>query len=84
MKIKPDVNNVTMDTDSGQWFDVFNGKDNRGNTGDGKTPRCICGYELKKESEDTFRCTGGNHRYTIKAGSLFIDKFGNVFIKSPK
>ena len=84
VEIKPDLKNVTMDTDSGQWFDPYNSKDAHGRIGDGVTPRCICGYTLHKESEDTWRCAGGNHRYTVKEGTLFIDKFGNVWIKSPK
>ena len=83
MEIKPDTDSVTVDTDSGQWFDPYNDKV-RGQTGDGVTPRCICGYTLHKESEDTSRCAGGNHRYTVSEGTLFFDKFGNVFIKSPK
>ena len=55
------------------WFDPNYG-------GDGVL-RCCCGFELVKESEDTYRCTGGNHRYSISEEDVFIDKFGNVMIK---
>ena len=47
--------------------------------GDGKLV-CCCGYELVKESEDTYRCTGGNHRYNFNDDDVMIDKFGNVLI----
>ena len=67
-KIKPRAENENVD-----WFDP-------NYEGDGIL-RCCCGYELKKESEDTYRCTGGNHRYSINEGEVFIDKFGNVMIK---
>ena len=51
---------------------------------DGITPRCVCGYELVKEDEKTFRCTGGNHRYNMKEGSVTLDKFGNILLKIPE
>ena len=42
---------------------------------------CCCGFELVKESEDTYRCTGGNHRYVISEGDVIMDKFGNIMLK---
>ena len=50
---------------------------------DGIKPRCICGYELFKESNDTWRCSGGNHRYFISQGDVLYDKYGNVLLKKP-
>lgn len=51
---------------------------------DGMTPRCVCGYELIKETEDTFRCAGGGHRYRMSEGEVEFDKFGNVLLKMPE
>ena len=42
---------------------------------------CCCGFELIKQDEDSFRCTGGNHIYRFSAGSIVLDKFGNYLIK---
>lgn len=50
---------------------------------DGITPRCVCGFELIKEDEDTFRCTGGNHRYRMSEGQIALDKFGNLQLVLP-
>lgn len=49
-------------------------------SGDGVL-KCCCGYELIKESEDTYRCAGGNHRYHISEGDVIMDKFGRIMIK---
>lgn len=42
---------------------------------------CVCGYELLKEDEDTWRCSGGGHVYRLSDGSVTHDKFGNTYIK---
>lgn len=39
---------------------------------------CPCGYELVKEDEKSFKCTGGNHRYYFRDGTVVFDKFGNA------
>jgi hypothetical protein len=44
---------------------------------------CCCGYELIKESETTWRCSGGSHRYNMQAGDVVKDKFGNFLFKVP-
>lgn len=70
----------------GQWkgfFDPMTAKPNNG-TPVGIKPVCCCGYELIKESEDTFRCTGGNHRYRMSEGEVVYDKFGTPLIKLPE
>ena len=61
------------ENESVDWFDPNYGEDG--------ILRCCCGFELIKESEDTYRCIGGNHRYRFSDGSVIIDKFGNVMIK---
>ncbi|HDZ27917.1 MAG TPA: hypothetical protein ENH65_15580 [Candidatus Aminicenantes bacterium] len=45
---------------------------------------CCCGYELIKEADNTYRCTGGHHRYNFQDGQVFIDKFGNVMLRAPE
>lgn len=45
---------------------------------------CICGYELVKQDENTFRCTGGNHVYELDRGDMIKDKFGNLMIRAPR
>lgn len=70
-QIKPDRNKA--DNEYEDWFDPNYMEDG--------VLRCCCGYELKKESEDTYRCTGGNHRYIISDGDVTTDKFGNILIK---
>ena len=45
---------------------------------------CCCGYELIKESEDTYRCTGGNHRYHVSQGEVVFDKYGGILLKKPE
>jgi hypothetical protein len=67
-------------------FDPFSiDRDENGNkVKPGITPRCICGFELIKESEDTWRCVGGSHRYRISEGECSFDKFGNLLLKIPK
>lgn len=44
---------------------------------DGKNLKCVCGYELLKESSNTYRCAGGGHQYQIQEGDITVDKFGN-------
>jgi hypothetical protein len=51
---------------------------------DKKKPVCCCGYELIIESDGTYRCTGGNHRYLMGLGDIIKDKFGNVWLKKPE
>ena len=41
---------------------------------------CCCGFELTKESEDTYRCSGGNHRYNFNDDDVMVDKFGNILM----
>jgi len=55
---------------------------NKGNNG--KIPVCVCGYELLKESENTFKCAGGNHRYIMELGDIIKDKFGGIWLKKPE
>lgn len=50
---------------------------------DGEVLRCCCGYELIKEDEDTYRCTGGSHRYRISEEEVHLDVYGNVMLKKP-
>lgn len=42
---------------------------------------CCCGFELIKQDEDTYRCSGGNHVYRFSEGSAMKDKFGNLLLK---
>ncbi len=51
--------------------------------GDGKLV-CCCGFELIKEADNTYRCTGGHHRYNFQEGQVTIDKFGNVLLRTPE
>jgi len=48
-----------------------------------KYPVCVCGFELVKESENTYRCTGEHHRYIMQHGDFIFDKFGKVWLKKP-
>ncbi len=45
---------------------------------------CCCGFELTKESDDTYRCTGRHHRYHFQEGQIVMDKFGNVMLRVPE
>lgn len=45
---------------------------------------CCCGFELIKEADNTYRCTGGHHRYNFQEGQVTIDKFGNVMLRTPE
>jgi hypothetical protein len=45
---------------------------------------CCCGYELIKDDDNLYRCTGGSHRYEIREGDVTRDKFGNVEFKLPE
>lgn len=45
---------------------------------------CICDYELVKQDENTWRCTGGNHVYEFDRGDMIKDKFGNMMIRAPR
>jgi len=53
-----------------------------------KTPSgamvCCCGYELIKQDEMTYRCTGGSHVYDLQEGDMLIDKFGNMQMRRPE
>lgn len=51
---------------------------------DGVRPICICGFELIKEDNDVFRCTGGSHRYRMSEGEVTYDKYGMPLMKIPK
>lgn len=50
---------------------------------DGKTLRCCCGFELIKEDDNNWHCTGGGHVYRIQDGEVAYDKFGNTLLKTP-
>ena len=63
-----------------KFFDPMTGKPNDGSP-TGTKMVCVCGYELVKEDDCTYKCTGGNHRYRI--GEWFLDKNGNVLLKQP-
>lgn len=45
---------------------------------EGQKLYCVCGYELVKEDETTWECTGGNHKFHFEDGETALDKFGNV------
>ena len=45
---------------------------------------CCCGFELIKEADNTYRCTGGHHRYNFQEGQIVMDKFGNVMLRTPE
>jgi len=44
--------------------------------------RCSCGKELIKMDETTYRCAGGYPIYRFEDGTMIIDKFGNLMIKT--
>ena len=44
--------------------------------------RCSCGSELIKLDEHTYKCAGGWPIYRFEDGSVFIDKFGSLMIKT--
>ncbi len=46
------------------------------------TLRCSCGRELEKMDEHTYKCPGGYPIYRFEDGTIFIDKFGNLMIKT--
>lgn len=74
-EIKIEYNETSDDKDAGGMF--FNPESEDG------VLRCCCGFELVQESEDTYRCIGGNHRYMISKGEVIIDKFGRIMLKMP-
>ncbi len=45
--------------------------------------KCCCGYELIKEDEDTYRCTGGSHRYRVSKEECFLGRDGQMMFKKP-
>lgn len=45
--------------------------------------KCCCGYELIKEDEDLYRCTGGSHRYRISKEECFLGRDGQLMFKKP-
>ena len=46
------------------------------------TLRCSCGRELIKMDENTYKCPGGYPIYRFGDGSIFIDKWGNLMLKT--
>ena len=52
--------------------------------GDGTKMVCRCGYELIKEDDGGYRCTGGSHKYNISEGDVLQDKFGNITLMFPE
>ncbi len=76
--IKPNTRFIDTANQSQAGQDVFNPLSE-----DGKHMRCCCGYELIKEDEKTWRCTGGSHRYIIDQGDVTLDKFGNILFRRP-
>ena len=70
------------DSEHDEYFNPLLAKP-KNNTPKGIKMVCCCGYELLKESDDTFRCSGGNHRYKVNMGDVFYDKFGNLLFKKP-
>ena len=50
---------------------------------DGITLRCCCGYELTKGDDENYLCAGGHHTYRVSDGDVFIDKFGNIQLRTP-
>ena len=44
--------------------------------------RCSCGRELVKMDENTYKCPGGYPIYRFEDGSIFIDKWGNLMLKT--
>jgi len=69
--------------DNAQFFDPMTGKPNDGSPVGSKAV-CVCGYELLEESDGTFRCAGGNHRYLQENMDWMKDKFGNILIRIPQ
>lgn len=65
------------------YFNPYTAKNN-GSNSPGVKMFCVCGYELIKESENTYKCTGGNHRYIIQDGDIILDKYGNILLKIPE
>lgn len=63
----------------GAFFDPSNNRHTKVN----KTMVCCCGYELIKESETTYRCTGGSHRYNLAEGDVIKDKTGKLLFRVP-
>lgn len=45
---------------------------------------CCCGYELIKEDEMLWRCTGGSHVYDLAQGDMIKDKDGNMSLRVPE
>lgn len=66
------------------YNDNKNGKSFDPMSYNGKDLRCCCGYELIKEDENTYHCTGGSHKYNINEGDIELDKFGNILLKIPE
>jgi hypothetical protein len=55
-----------------QWKAVFRG--------DGKIGYCSCGRPLERIDASTFRCSSGFPVYSLREGSVFKDKFGQLYI----
>ena len=74
--IQPKTQFVDSEHDDYEYFDPI--------AEDGKSMRCVCGYELIKADGDTYKCSGGNHTYRINEGDGMLDKFGNLLLKIPE
>jgi len=62
-----------------RYFDPF--KNEHGE----KFPVCCCGFELIKQDDNIWECTGGSsHRYIMDFGDMVKDKFGNLLFKVPE
>ncbi len=44
--------------------------------------KCSCGRQLIKMDEHTYKCAGGWPIYRFEDGTVFIDKFGNLMLKT--
>ena len=44
--------------------------------------RCSCGSQLIKLDEHTYKCAGGWPIYRFEDGTVFIDKWGNLMLKT--
>jgi len=46
------------------------------------TLHCSCGKAMKQRDKNTLMCEGGPPTYTIDAGDVVFDKFGNMMLKN--
>lgn len=47
----------------------------------GGTMICICGYELHKQDENTYRCLGGSHMFHLDEGDIVLLSDGTPAIR---